>query len=188
VTRRFEHPALVEDFIAGRELHISLWGNGHVDMLPPAEMEFSSIEDEHDWICTYEAKFVPDSRQYNKIKTLLPAPLSACDLDTVEQVCKAAYALVGCRDYARIDLRMKNGSFYITDINPNADICPDTSTISAVEFAGHTYSEFLGRLVFLAAERHPGWVRDRSFGRVSNASIWGFHKACSAVPSQWNPG
>ena len=59
--------------------------------------------------------------------------------------------------YSRIDIRMKDGLFYITDINPNADLCPDTSTISAAEFAGYTYADFLGRLVLLAAERHPAW-------------------------------
>ena len=69
---------------------------------------------------------------------------------------------------------MKDGLCYILDINPNADISPDTSTIYAAELAGYTYSDFLKRLVLLAAERHPKWesesavpVRARS-RRVSN--------------------
>jgi D-alanine-D-alanine ligase len=157
IVKRFQHPALVEDFIAGREIHVSLWGNGVIEMLPPAEMEFSSIKNEYERICTYESKFVPGSSQYNNIKTLLPAPLNDEELFSIEQVCKTAYELVGCCDYARIDIRMKDGLFYITDINPNADLCMDTSTISAAEFAGYTYKDFLGRLVMLAAERHPEW-------------------------------
>ena len=174
VIRRFEHPALVEDFIDGRELHVSLWGNRHIDVLPPAEMEFPPFRDVHYRLCTYESKFVPESLQYRSINTLLPAPLSESELREIEQVCRAAYALTGCRDYARIDLRMKDGLFYILDINPNADISPDTSTVSAAELAGYTYNDFLKRLVMLAAERHPKWesefvlpVRGRS-RRVSN--------------------
>jgi D-alanine-D-alanine ligase len=155
--KRFQHPALVEEFIAGRELHVSLWGNGDIEMLPPAEMEFSSIKNEYNRLCTYESKFVPESEQYKNIKTLLPAPLSESELANVEQVCKAAYILTGCYDYARIDIRMKDGLFYITDINPNADLSPDTSIIAAAEFAGYTYTDFLGRLVLLAAARHPAW-------------------------------
>jgi D-alanine-D-alanine ligase len=62
---------------------------------------------------------------------------------------------VGCRDYARIDIRMKDGLFYIIDINPNADICPDTSTISSAEFTGCSYEDFLRHLVSLAMQRHP---------------------------------
>jgi len=157
IIKRFQHPALVEDFIDGRELHVSLWGNGHIDVLPPAEMEFPPFQDVHYRLCTYESKFVSQSEQYRNINTLLPAPLSESELSEVEQVSKAAYALTGCRDYARIDIRMKDGLFYILDINPNADICSDTSTVLAAEFAGYTYDDFLTRLVFLAAERHPKW-------------------------------
>jgi D-alanine-D-alanine ligase len=155
IIKRFQHPALVEDFIAGRELHVSLWGNDEIEMLPPAEMEFSSLKNKYNQLCTYESKFVPESKQYKNIKTLLPAPLDELELHNVEQACKAAYELIGCRDYARIDIRMKEGLFYITDINPNADICPDTSTISAAELAGYEYKDFLARLVMFAAERHP---------------------------------
>jgi D-alanine-D-alanine ligase len=157
IIRRFRHPALVEDFIDGRELHVSLWGNRDIDVLPPAEMEFPPFRDVHCHLCTYESKFVPESELYKSINTLLPAPLSESELREVEQVCRAAYALMGCRDYARIDMRMKDGLFYILDINSNADICPDTSTVLAAEFAGYTYSDFLTRLVLLAAERHPRW-------------------------------
>jgi D-alanine-D-alanine ligase len=154
IIKRFQHPALVENFINGRELHISLWGDGEIEMLPPAEMEFPPFEDQYDRVCTYESKFVPESKQYKNIKTVLPAPLSENELRDLEQICKAAYLLMECRDYARIDLRMKDGLFYILDINPNADICPDTSTIAAAEMAGYTYKDFLGRLVLLAAQRH----------------------------------
>jgi D-alanine-D-alanine ligase len=157
IVRRFQHPALVEDFVDGRELHVSLWGNRNIDVLPPAEMEFPSLKDVHYRLCTYESKFVSKSAQYRNIKTLLPAPLSESELPELEQVCRAAYVLMGCRDYARIDVRMKDGLFYVLDINPNADICPDTSTIYAAELAGYTYDAFLRRLVFLAAERHPKW-------------------------------
>lgn len=174
VIKRFQHPALVEDFIDGRELHVSLWGNRDIDVLPPAEMKFPSFGDVRYRLCTYESKFVEDSEQYENIEIVLPAPLSECELREVEQVCRAAYVLMGCRDYARIDMRMKDGLFYILDINPNADICPDTSTIYAAELAGYTYNDFLKRLVLLAAERHPRWesefvlpVRARS-RRVSN--------------------
>ena len=162
ILKKYRQPALVEDFIDGRELHVSLWESGSIDMLPPAEMEFSSFVDEHDRICSYEAKFVPESEQYQKIKTVLPAPLTEDELRDVEQVCRASYIAAGCRDYARIDMRIKDGDMYVIDVNPNADISPDTSTISAAELAGYSYGEFGGHIINMAARRHP--VRE---GRVS---------------------
>jgi len=159
ILEKFRQPALVEDFIDGRELHLSLWGNGSVETLPPAEMEFSSFADKRDRICSYEAKFVPVSEQYNKIKTVLPAPLSEDEFRSVAQVGKTTYLLTGCRDYARIDLRMKDGVPYVIDVNPNADISPDTSTISAAELAGYNYGEFGERILSLAAARHSVLAR-----------------------------
>ena len=157
IREKYRQPALVEEFIDGRELHISLWENGSIDMLPPAEMEFSLFNDEHDRICSYEAKFVPESLQYQKINTLLPAPLTDEELVSVEDISKAAYIAAGCRDYARIDLRIKDGVPYVIDINPNADISPDTSTILAAELAGYSYGEFGGCIISRAARRHPVW-------------------------------
>jgi D-alanine-D-alanine ligase len=154
IIEKYQNPALVEDFIDGRELHVSLWGNGELEMLPPAEMEFSYFTDEHDHICSYEAKFEPDSEQYQKINTVLPAPLSEDELHEIEQVCKAAYLAIGCRDYARIDMRVKGSDLYVIDINPNADISPDTSTVSAAEYAGYSYGEFGRRIIGFAAQRH----------------------------------
>ncbi len=155
ILEKFRQPVLVEDFIDGRELHVSLWENDSLDMLPPAEMDFSLFKDVHDRICSYEAKFVPASEQYQKINTLLPAPLSEDEHLRVEQICKATYLVAGCRDYARIDMRIRDGILYVIDVNPNADLSPDTSTISAAEFAGYTYGEFGGRIVSLAARRRP---------------------------------
>lgn len=159
---KFRQPALVEDFIDGREIHISIWGNGEIKTLPPAEMEFSYFNDEHDRICSYESKFVPESVQYQKINTVLPAQLSEDELYEIEFVCKAAYMATGCRDYARIDIRIKDNQIYVIDINPNADISPDTSTVSAAEYAGYTYGEFGAHIVNCAAQRHPAFVEEKT--------------------------
>ncbi|MBU1150540.1 MAG: hypothetical protein KJ800_06290, partial [Proteobacteria bacterium] len=159
VLKTYDQPALVEDFIDGREFHVSLWGNGTIDMLPPAEMDFSQFKDVHDRLCTYDAKFVPGSESYEGIKTLLPALLGADDLRTLKRVCQAAYRAIGCRDYGRIDLRIRDGVFYVLDVNPNADISADASLACAAELAVYSYGEMGSRIVRLAANRHPGWGR-----------------------------
>lgn len=161
VLDRYRQPALVEEFIDGREFHVSLWGNGQVSMLPPAEMDFSLFSEVRDRLCTYEAKFVPGSPHYEGIRTLLPAPLSAEELCALERVCKAAYALMGCRDYGRVDVRYRDGLFYVLDVNPNADLCADASFACAAEVAGYSYGEVGSRIVRLAARRHPSHATRR---------------------------
>jgi len=148
-------PALVEDFIDGREFHVSLWGNGRVEMLPPAEMDFSAFSDVHDRLCTYDAKFIPGSVHYENIRTLLPSTLRDEELAELERVCLAAYKAIGCRDYGRIDIRLRDGAFYVLDINPNPDISEDASMASAAELVGLSFGDMAARLVKLAATRHP---------------------------------
>lgn len=155
----FNQPALVEDFIDGREFHVSLWGNGTVQMLPPAEMDFATFDNVRDRLCTYASKFDPQSVHYNQIKLLLPAPLTQDEYRHLEQTSLAAYRALGCRDYARLDIRLRDGVFYVLDVNPNADITSEGSMACAAEVAGYSYGAMGSHLINLAALRHPRWAR-----------------------------
>jgi D-alanine-D-alanine ligase len=154
-------PAIVEDFIDGREFHVSMWGNGRVSMLPPVEMDFSAFSDVHDRLCTYDAKFKSGSSHYENIRTVLPCSLSDAELAELERICMAAYKAIGCRDYGRIDLRLRDGVFYVLDINPNPDISEDASMASAAEHAGYTYGQMAEYLINLASKRHPVFGKRR---------------------------
>jgi D-alanine-D-alanine ligase len=151
--RTYNQEALVEEFIDGREFHVSLWGNGTISMLPPVEMGFSNLTDIHDRLCTYEAKFVPGSNLYESIETLLPTINGDEQLDELERVCRRAYKAVGCRDYGRIDVRVKDGIHYVLDVNPNADISADASLAYAASQLGYSYSQTISRIVQLASKR-----------------------------------
>jgi D-alanine-D-alanine ligase len=151
----FAQPALVEDFIDGREFHVTLWGNGRIHMLPPAEMDFSAFVDVRDRLCTFDSKFTPGSRHYEGVELRIPAAMTAAELDALHLTAEAAYRSMGCRDYARMDLRLRDDVFYVLDVNPNPDISPDTSLAYAAEAAGMSYGAFASRLVRLAAARHP---------------------------------
>ena len=155
----FKQPALVEDFIDGREFHVSLWGNDPVQMLPPAEMDFSRFGNVRDRLCTYDAKFLPGSLHYEEILLRLPAPLTEPESDLLLTTLRAAFRAHRCRDFARMDVRLRDGVFYILDINPNADISSDASMACAAEAAGYSFGAMGSRLVHLAAARHPVFGR-----------------------------
>jgi len=155
ILEAYRQPALVEDFIDGREFHVSVWGNEELTVLPAAEMDFAFFKDVKDRLCGHEAKFIPGSEAYEKIETRLPAPLAPEEQTALENVCRAAYRAIGCRDYARMDVRLRNGVFYILDVNPNADISHDASMACAAEVAGISYGRMGGAIVQMAARRHP---------------------------------
>ena len=155
VTETYRQPALVEEFIDGREFRVTLWGNEEVEMLPPVEMEFSAFSDLRERLCSWDAKFTPGSRHYTEIRTVAPAPLTAEELRLLEKVSRTAYLAMGIRDYARFDFRLRDGVFYLLDPNPNPDISSDASLALMAELAGYSYGQMGSRLVHLAARRHP---------------------------------
>jgi D-alanine-D-alanine ligase len=148
-------PALVEEFIDGREFHVAAWGNGTVTVLPAAEMDYVGLTDIRDRLFTYEAKYVPGSRLYETIELRVPAELDPGERENLERIVLATYRATGCRDYGRIDLRYRQGLFYVIDVNPNPDINPLTSMSYAAAELGYSYGAMGSRIVNLAAARHP---------------------------------
>jgi len=174
VLNQYNQPALVEDFIDGREFHVSVWGNEVLTILPPVEMDFSFFGNIRDRLCTYDSKFIPGSEHYEKIDTLLPSSLTSEETEALEQVCKSAYRALGCRDYARLDIRLRDNIFYVLDINPNADISMNASMASAAEETGIDYAQMSSLIVRMAARRHPAWNKAQKTPRKrkrSNAKI-----------------
>lgn len=151
----FHQPALVEDFIDGREFHVSVIGNGRLHVLPVAEMDFSAFPEPSGRLCTYDSKFDPCSSDYQMIGLKLPAPLSMEEQHQLETVAISAYRATACRDYARMDIRLRDGVFYVLDVNPNPDLSPDTSLALGAELAGLSYGQLGSLLVNLAAQRLP---------------------------------
>ena len=155
VVEKYQQPVLVEEFIDGREFHVGVVGNGRLHMLPPAEIDFSIFEDIHDRLCTYDANFNPESLAYQNSWAKLPVRFTRQEQEKLERVVLGAYRATYCRDYARMDVRMRDGEFYVLDVNHNADLSPDNSLIKAAELVGYSYGQFCSLLITLAAERHP---------------------------------
>ncbi len=154
VEKELQQPALVEEFIDGREFHVSVLNNDPPEMLPPAEMDFSAFPSLNQRLCTYDSKFIPGSEHYEKIKTVISPYLDTVQLESLKKIVFTAWEVSGCRDYARFDLRLYNGRFYLLDINPNNDISYDTSFALAGETAGYTYGQLVKKIVQMALKRH----------------------------------
>ncbi|MFA6032871.1 MAG: hypothetical protein WC889_08240 [Myxococcota bacterium] len=153
VVKTFRQPALVEDFIDGPEYHVPLWGNDPVEMLPPVEMDFSYFADPRKHICSYDAKFDPRSVAYRKIKSHVPARLTRREMGRLEEAARGAYQACECRDYGRVDVRLRDNNFYVLDVNPNADVSAEASLALAASRAGYCYGAMGSRIVQLASKR-----------------------------------
>ncbi len=155
VLDEFGGPAVVEEFIDGREIHVALIGNREVTILPPMEIDYSLFGDIHDRIYTNEAKFDKQQLPYYLTKFLCPAPLNAATRRRVEEAALAAYRLGGCRDYGRVDLRLRHGEPLVLDVNPNADLTFESDHAIGSKMLGWTYGQMAARIIECALERWP---------------------------------
>jgi D-alanine-D-alanine ligase len=153
VLDEFGGPAVVEEFVDGREIHVALIGNGHVTALPSMEIDYSLFGDIHDRIYTNEAKFDKRNLPYYLTKFLCPAPLNAAIQQRVEAAALAAYRLGGCRDYGRVDLRLRHGQPLVLDVNPNADLTFESDHAIGSKMLGWTYGQMAARIIECALER-----------------------------------
>jgi len=155
VNQELKQPALVEDFIDGREFHVSVWNNQAPEMLPPVEMDFSAFRETNKKLCTYDSKFTPGSEHYERIESVVPASIDDELYAQMERESLKAWKGFGCMDYARFDFRLRDDKLYLLDVNPNSDISFDASFAMAAEVLNYSYSKMLKKILMMAAERHP---------------------------------
>jgi len=149
----FGQASLVEAFVDGREFHVAVWGNRKVEALPPVELDFSAFSNLYERIYTYDCKFVRGSRGMMSIDWHCPAPENNRLRAKIEAAAAAAYRAFGCRDYARMDVRLWNGRPMVVDLNTNPDLHPESVFPMAVEALGLKYGAMAARLVDLAMPR-----------------------------------
>ncbi|HVR62074.1 MAG TPA: D-alanine--D-alanine ligase [Polyangia bacterium] len=157
VLARYRQPVLVEQFIEGREIYVSLFGqpSGPPQVFPFYEIDFSDMPAGRPRIVSFEGKWVEASDEYRGTKPIrcqdLPPDVEA----RIRAIVLAAFDAMELRDYARFDIRLAaDGTPYIIDVNPNCDLSDIAGGFSkAAKAGGLSYDEVILGLVELAMLR-----------------------------------
>ena len=147
------HGVIVEDFIEGNEYNVAVWGNKKPEALPIGMIDYSGFDDYHDRICSFDAKWREGSKEYVGTEVVCPAPLSSLMKKKLENLAISAYKLFGLRDYARIDIRVRDNIPYILDVNSNPDITTSGGLVRSIRRAGYTYGEGVAKILGMALSR-----------------------------------
>ena len=154
VLKYFQQPALIEEFIEGRELNVAVMGDRRLRVLPISEIDFSAMPDHLHNIVSYQAKWDPHHESYHKTIPICPAPLPKEIEKRAKEMAFKAFKVMGCRDYARVDMRLaKNNKLYVLEVNPNPDITEGAGFMRSAEHSGMTYAQALKRIVKYALAR-----------------------------------
>jgi D-alanine-D-alanine ligase len=147
---KYRQPALVEEYISGREFTVGLLGERRPRVLPPMEIVFLDPSDPAP-IYSFEMK----QDWSEKIRYEVPAKLAPKELDRLEKAARECFAALGCRDVARLDFRMDAlGRFYFIESNPLPGLTPGWSDLVLIaQAAGIEYRALIGEILSFAIRR-----------------------------------
>lgn len=162
-------PVLVEEYIHGREINVALLELPDLIYLPPSEIVFTQKKLGVWPILTYDSKWRPGSDEYEKTPPKYPADISPRMAERLGNIATHAYRLLGCRDYARVDFRVKpNGRPYILEVNPNPEISDEAGFGGCLASANMSYEGFIVDLVRHAMNRPQGPVPNFAMNRCES--------------------
>jgi D-alanine-D-alanine ligase len=154
IIKMFKQPALVEEFIDGREVNVAILGNNPPVVLPISEIDFSHLPSHLPKIVSYEAKWIPNTDYYEKTIPICPAPLEPELERKIKDIALSCYKIMGCRDYARVDMRIdKEGNPYVLEVNPNPDLSRNAGFMRSASVYGLTPEETIVKIAEIAIER-----------------------------------
>jgi D-alanine-D-alanine ligase len=157
-------PVLVEEFVVGREFHVNVIEDGPgvsdrpVVVLPLAEIAFREPAPGRWPVYTFTAKWDEESDEYKESPLVAPVGLPPDLTARLTDLAASAFRLLGCRDYARLDVRMdSDGDFRILEVNPNPYL-NSLALVKGLEAVGRTHEQFLVELTLNAIARGGGHV------------------------------
>ncbi|MBI2922382.1 MAG: ATP-grasp domain-containing protein [Planctomycetes bacterium] len=159
VLGKYHEPAIVEEWLPGREFTVAMIGNGeNLRCLPIVEIKFDTLPPGVNPIYSYEAKWVWDTSEKPLEIFECPAKVDLELKDDIEAICLRTWSALRIRDWARIDVRLDaSGRPQILEVNPLPGILPQPEQNScfpkAARAAGLSYNTLVRRVLDVAVAR-----------------------------------
>jgi D-alanine-D-alanine ligase len=152
----FDSPALIEEYIEGREIYAGVLGSyEHTEVLPLVELDLSRLPEGTPKIASWDVKFEKNTEAYKLTSSHLAEDLDEKTVERLQKTALAAYRAVKLRDYGRIDMRLsKKGEVYVLEANPNPWLSSRQEFVMAAKASGRSYAQLIGEIVDLAMARY----------------------------------
>lgn len=156
ILRTYNQPALVEEYIKGRDLDVGVLGNGNsLTCLPIMEVVFKNMAPDPFRIFSYEAKWDEKSDIYSNTAYDYPKDIPKYIELKIKRIATDLYKLLDLKDYGRVDIRLSEDNIpYVLEMNPNPGISCDCSTPMAAKSLGLEYHEMIQKILDCAVERY----------------------------------
>jgi D-alanine-D-alanine ligase len=147
-------PALVEEYIEGREFYIGILGNETPEILPVMELDFSKLPGQFPRIYGHEAKSDTSSPQYGAVNVMVATDLPSEVRARITIAGREAAHALKVQDYARVDIRLsEDGVPMVVEVNANPYLERTSVFALAALQAGMGYTTLINRIVEIASKR-----------------------------------
>jgi D-alanine-D-alanine ligase len=148
IHEKHDADVIAEEYIAGRELYVSLMGNLRLSVFPIRELIFREVPPDEPKIATYRAKWDEEYRKRWGLQNRFAQGLDPALVAHIEQTCKRIYRLLTIDGYARIDLRLTAANeVYFIEANPNPHLAEDEDFALSAGKAGLPYPQLIDRII-----------------------------------------
>ena len=156
IHEEFDSPALIEEYIEGREIYAAILGSYEsCEVLPLIELDLSKLPKGTPRIAGQDVKFDKETEAYKLTKS---APVEDLDEEITKRLqdtALGAYRACKLRDYGRIDMRLNDkGEIFVIEANPNPWLASTQEFAMAAKKSGRTYTELIGEIVDMAKTRY----------------------------------
>lgn len=150
IHEKFDHDAIAEEYIHGRELYASVFGRRRVEVYPARELVFRDVPPEAPHIATYRAKWDEGYRARWGLSNVFAEGLDAALQRRIGATARRIYRLLAIDAYARLDLRLApDGRLCFIEANPNPILARDEDFALSAERAGVAYGDLVTRILRL---------------------------------------
>jgi D-alanine-D-alanine ligase len=150
--------ALVEEFIAGRELYVGVIGNQRLQTYPIWEMKFGTAEVNGIAIATRQAKWNRGYRAKHGIGSHAATDIKPSLARHINSVALRGYRALSLTGYARMDFRLAiDGKLYLLEANANPCLTACEDFAASAAMAGDDYATLLERIIRLGKSYRVAW-------------------------------
>jgi D-alanine-D-alanine ligase len=155
IQEEFDSPALIEEYIEGREIYAAILGNENPEVLPMVELDLSKLPKGTPRIAGKEVKWETETEAYKVTKSAPAEDLDEATTKRLSETALSAYQALKLRDYGRIDMRLsKKGEVFVIEANPNPWLASTAEFAMAAKKSGRNYTELIAEIVDLARSRY----------------------------------
>lgn len=149
IINAYKQPALIEEFILGREFTVAIIGNNPPQVLPVVQIKIDGRLKLNDKFYTF-ARIQSDRLEY-----ICPARINKDLKKKISDLALKTYEAVECRDFGRVDFRVDNeGDPYVLEINPLPSLSTEDVFMVVAKEIGISYEEVIGEILKSAFKRY----------------------------------